>query len=421
MNSALIQEIEQSRYLVGGAVRDQLLDIPPKERDWVVVGKRAQQLIDAGFQPVGQDFPVYLHPSTKEEHALARTERKAAPGYRGFTVHASPDVTLEEDLLRRDLTINAMAQDAVGNLIDPYHGEEDLQQGILRHVSEAFVEDPVRILRIARFAARFGKWGFKVAHKTHQLMKQMVESGEVDALVPERVWQETLKALQTDHPERFFEVLRNCGALARIYPELEALFGVPQPAHHHPEIDSGIHTMMVLQQAVRLSDSPEVRFAALLHDLGKGTTPSEQWPKHHGHEKRSTHLVTRLCERLKVPKSYKSLSLTVAEYHGHYHRAEELRPATTLKVLEAADAFRRPQRFEQFLIACEADQRGRTGYEKTDFSQGATLRCAFDAAQSVSTEQILTDGFTGPAIRDELKRRRITAIEQAKCQRAATP
>lgn len=408
-----LQQIEQSRHLVGGAVRDRLLGVTPKERDWVVIGKTEQQMVEAGFEAVGKDFPVFLHPTTREEHALARTERKSAPGYRGFTVHAAPDVTLEQDLLRRDLTINAIAEAHDGSLIDPFNGEEDLQQGLLRHVSEAFSEDPVRILRIARFAARFGKWGFKVAHKTHRLMKQMVESGEVDTLVPERVWQETLKALNSDRPERYFEVLRNCGALARIFPELEALFDVPQPAHHHPEIDSGVHTLMVLQQAVRLSDKPEVRFAALVHDLGKGTTPKQEWPKHHGHEARSCKLVKQLCTRLKVPKSHRELALAVAQYHGHYHRADEMRPETILKVLEGTDAFRRPERFEEFLLACEADQRGRTGFEEAQFSQGETMRSACRAAQSVESDAILADGFEGSAIRDELKRRRSSAIRHA--------
>ena len=411
--SPLLKEIEAERYLVGGAVRDQLLGLTPKERDWVVVGRTEQQMLEAGFQSVGKDFPVFLHPNSKEEHALARTERKTAPGYRGFTVHAAPDVTLEEDLLRRDLTINAIAEGHDDTLIDPYKGEEDLQQGLLRHVSDAFSEDPVRILRIARFAARFGKWGFKVTHPTHKLMQQMVKSGEVDALVPERVWQETVKALQTERPDRYFEVLRNCGALARIFPELEALFGVPQPAHHHPEIDSGIHPLMVLQQAVKLSDKPEIRFAALVHDLGKATTPQTEWPKHHGHEARSSKLVKQLCKRLKAPKSYRELALAVAQYHGHYHRAEEMRPATILKMLEGIDAFRRAERFEEFLIACEADQRGRTGFGEAEFTQGATLRRAYAAAHSIDTKSILTDGFEGKAIREELQKRQTAAIRTA--------
>lgn len=379
----------------------------------MVVGKTPQEMITAGFRPVGRDFPVFLHPTSQEEHALARTERKSAPGYRGFTVHADPEVTLEEDLLRRDLTINAIAQDRNGNLIDPFRGEEDLQQGLLRHVSDAFSEDPVRILRIARFSARFAQWGFRVSHKTHQLMTEMVESGEVDALVPERIWQETLKALQTPHPERYFEVLRNCGALEQIFPELDALFGVPQPAHHHPEIDSGLHTLMVLQQAVKLSEKSEVRFAALLHDLGKGETPETEWPKHHNHEQRSRQLAEQLCRRLRVPNAFRELALAVAQYHGHYHRAEEMRPKTILKMLEGIDAFRRPARFEEFLIAGEADQRGRAGFEKETFTQGTTLRIAFEAAQSINTNAILDEGFEGRAIRDELQQRRGRAIDDA--------
>ena len=408
-----LQEIESSRYLVGGAVRDQRLGITAHERDWVVVGKTEAQMVAAGFQPVGKDFPVFLHPTTKEEYALARTERKRGSGYRGFVVHADPEVTLEEDLLRRDLTINAMAQDHDGTLIDPFDGEADLQQGLLRHVSEAFSEDPVRILRIARFAARFGTWGFRTAHKTHQLMKQMVSSGEVDALVPERVWQETLKALQSDRPDRYFEVLRNCGALAHIFPELDALFGVPQPAHHHPEIDSGKHTLMVLQQAVRLSDKPEIRFAALLHDLGKGATPESKWPKHHGHEAQGISLVESLCDRLKVPKRYRELALAVTQYHGHYHRAEEMRPSTILKMLEGVDAFRRPERFEDFLLACEADQRGRSGFEETHFTQGDTLRSAFRAACGIEVQAILDEGFSGPEIKKAVQQQRTAAIETA--------
>lgn len=405
--------IEKSRYLVGGAVRDQLLGISPKERDWVVVGRSEDEMLSAGFQQVGKDFPVFLHPDTHEEHALARTERKTAPGYRGFTVHADPSVTLEEDLLRRDLTINAIAQAADGSLIDPFGGKNDLQQGILRHVSDAFVEDPVRILRIARFAANFGKWDFHVAHKTHSLMKQMVKDGEVDSLVSERVWQETLKALQTERPERYFEVLRNCGALRQIFPELEQLFGVPQPSHHHPEIDSGVHTLMVLQQTVRLSNKPTIRFAALMHDLGKGTTPKSEWPKHHGHEQRGEKLVHKLCKRLKVPNEFRELALAVTKYHGHYHRAEEMRADTMVRMLEGIDAFRRPEQFEDFLVTCEADQRGRTGFENDVFTQGDTLRTALKAAQSVGTDGIIADGFTGKEIRDELRTRRTQEVKSA--------
>lgn len=418
--SETLSRIEKNRFLVGGAVRDQLLGLTPEEQDWVVVGITGEEMGAAGFQQVGRDFPVFLHPESRDEHALARTERKSAPGYRGFTVHADPDVTLEEDLQRRDLTINAMALDTDGNLIDPFNGEEDLQQGILRHVSDAFIEDPVRILRIARFAARFGQWGFRVAHPTHRLMLGMVKGGEVDALTPERVWQETLKALQTDHPARYFEVLRNCGALQRVFPELEQLFGVPQPAHHHPEIDSGIHTLMVLQQATRLSSKPTIRFAALLHDLGKGATPESEWPRHHGHEQRGIQLVRALCERLRVPNEFRNLALAVTQYHGHYHRAEEMRPETIIRMFEGLDAFRRPERFQDFLVACEADQRGRTGFEEERFTQGETLRAAYQAAQQVKTDAIIADGFEGAAIRNELHNRRAQAASTALSNRLSS-
>jgi tRNA nucleotidyltransferase (CCA-adding enzyme) len=399
-------------YRVGGAVRDRLLGITAKENDWVVVGASADDLLTQGFKPVGKDFPVFLHPQTGEEYALARTERKTAPGYHGFTFHADPSVTLEEDLLRRDLTINAMAEDADGTLIDPYNGEEDLRAGVLRHVSPAFAEDPVRILRIARFAARFARWGFHVAHGTHALMKRMIENGEVDALVAERVWQETRKALEEDIPSRFFEVLHKCDALERIFPELARLFGVPQPAHHHPEIDTGIHTLMVLDAAAKLSPDPRVRFAALVHDLGKGTTPKEEWPKHHGHEQRSVKLVRNLCERLKTPQDYRELAELVAQYHGHYHRVGEMRADTTLNVLEKIDAFRRPERFELWMLACEADQRGRPGYEDQDFYQGPLLRACYDAARSIDVQSVIADGHQGVAIQEELHRRRTAAVEK---------
>ncbi len=398
-------------YLVGGAVRDKLLGLEPKDRDWVVVGATPEQMRERGYRPVGKDFPVFLHPETREEYALARTERKTAPGYHGFAFHADPDVTLEEDLRRRDLTINAMAEDADGTIIDPFNGREDLENGRLRHVSEAFVEDPVRILRIARYAARFAKWGFRVAHPTHKLMKQMVAEGEVDALVPERVWQELERALGEAAPQRFFEVLRNCGAMARILPELEALFGVPQPKHHHPEVDSGVHTLMVLEQAARLTPDTRVRFAALLHDLGKGTTPAEEWPSHIAHEHRGVALVEQLCERLRVPRDYRELAVTVTRHHGVYHRAEELRPSTMLKLLEAVDAFRRPERLEQFLLACEADSRGRTGFEEQAFVQPDLIRRAYHAARAIDAKALVAEGFKGKELGDELGQRRIQAIK----------
>lgn len=400
-------------YLVGGAVRDTLLGLEPKERDWVVVGATPQQLQAQGYRQVGKDFPVFLHPDSHEEYALARTERKTAPGYHGFVVHASPEVSLEDDLLRRDLTINAMAQAADGQLIDPFHGQDDLAAKCLRHVSPAFVEDPVRILRVARFAARFAHLGFTVAAETIALMQDMVNAGEVDALVPERVWAETDRALSEQRPVRFFEVLRECGALARLFPEIDCLYGVPQPAEHHPEIDTGVHTMMVLQQAARLSPQPVVRFAALVHDLGKGTTPEAEWPKHIEHEERGVALVEALCQRLRTPKAYRELAVAVTRYHLHYHRAAELRPNTLLKLLNNLDAFRRPERFEQFLLACEADSRGRTGFEDAHFEQPDLLRRARDAAAGVTVQDLLAQGLSGNAIGHELDKKRIEAINSA--------
>ena len=408
-------------YLVGGAVRDSLLGIEPKDRDWVVVGATPQQMLDLGYQAVGKEFPVFLHPETKEEYALARTERKTGPGYHGFEFHASPEVTLEEDLIRRDLTINAMAQDSEGNIINPFNGREDLQDGKLRHVSSAFVEDPVRILRIARYAARFAKWGFHIAHGTHDLMKKMVASGEVDALVAERVWQELERALGENAPQRFFEVLRNCGALARIFPELEALFGVPQPKHHHPEEDSGIHTMMVLEQAAKLSPDTRVRFAALVHDLGKGTTPKEEWPRHIEHEARGVPLVEALCNRLRVPKEYRELAVLVTREHLNYHRAAELRPETMQTMLERIDAFRRPERLEQFLLACEADSRGRPGFEDHHFEQPTIYRLAYQVTNNISAKQVVDKGVSGKAVGEELRRLRIEAIKQLKANGYAVP
>ena len=400
-------------YLVGGAVRDKLLGIEPQDRDWVVVGATAQQMIDIGYRPVGKDFPVFLHPETGEEYALARTERKISPGYHGFQFHADPKVTLEEDLRRRDLTINAMAESINGTLIDPFGGRDDLDLGRLCHVSPAFSEDPVRLLRTARYAARYSRWGFRVAHSTHRLMQQMVENNEVDALVPERVWQEIVRALGEARPSRFFEVLRNCGALARILPELERLFGVPQPTHYHPEEDTGLHTMMVLEQAARLSSDPKIRFSALVHDLGKGITPQERWPSHHAHEKRGTEQVEQLCERLRVPRAYRELAIIVTRYHGIYHRAEELRPATLLELLEKVDAFRRPARLDQFLLACEADSRGRLGFEEQHFKQPHIIRRAYHAAAAVGAQEIAAEGYVGVEVGKRLRLRRIEAIRRA--------
>lgn len=401
-------------YKVGGCIRDKYLNLSVKDQDWVVVGATPGELEQQGFKPVGKDFPVFLHPETKEEYALARTERKTAPGYTGFTFYAAADVTLEDDLKRRDLTINAMAEDAQGNLIDPYNGKADLDNRVLRHVSLAFAEDPVRILRVARFAARFAELGFTVADETNQLMQQMVENGEVDALVAERVWQETVNALAEKTPARFFEVLRDCGALKKIFPEIERLYGVPQPEKYHPEIDTGIHTMMVLTQAARLSSDAAVRFAALVHDLGKGTTPKEEWPKHVSHEERGVPLVEALCDRLRVPNQFRELAIIVTRYHLHYHRAAEMRDDTFLETLEKLDAFRRPERFEQFLLACEADSRGRTGYEDADFDQAKIYREAFAAASKIEAKPFIEKGLEGSAIADAIRQKRILEIKQVR-------
>lgn len=399
-------------YLVGGYVRDKLLGRPVKDRDWVVVGATVEDMLQQGYQQVGKDFPVFLHPDSKEEYALARTERKTAPGYTGFEFHATADVTLEEDLLRRDLTINAIAESETGEFIDPYHGQRDLDMRILRHVSPAFAEDPVRILRVARFAARYAELGFQVAAETIDLMRNMVEAGEVDALVPERVWQETVNALAESRADVFIEVLRSCGALEKLFPEIERLYGVPQPEQHHPEIDTGVHTLMVLQQACKLSPDPVVRFAALVHDLGKGTTPQEEWPKHIAHEERGVPLVKALCQRLKIPNAHQELAVLVTRYHLLYHRAAELKASTLLKTLQSLDAFRRPERFEQFLLACEADSRGRTGYEDKYFNQTAIMRAALAAANGVSVKPLVEEGLQGKALADKLNLLRTEAINQ---------
>ncbi|MBW8307693.1 MAG: multifunctional CCA addition/repair protein [Thiobacillus sp.] len=369
-------------YIVGGAVRDRLLGLPVADRDHVVVGATPEEMLALGFQPVGKDFPVFLHPQTHEEYALARTERKSGRGYKGFKVYAAPEVTLEEDLLRRDLTINAMAEDETGALIDPHGGQRDLAAKTFRHVSAAFAEDPVRILRVARFAARF--IDFVVAPETLALMRQMVDNGEVDALVPERVWQEVARGLMDAQPSRMFQVLRDCGALARLFPEIDRLFGVPQPPEHHPEIDTGVHVMLVVDWAARQGFSLPVRFAALTHDLGKGVTPPEQWPRHHDHEVKSAELVRVLCERVRVPADCRDLAVAVAREHGQVHRALELRSGTLVELLERVDAFRRPDRFEEFLQACECDFRGRPGYVDKAFPAPDYLRQALQAAQAIN-------------------------------------
>jgi tRNA nucleotidyltransferase (CCA-adding enzyme) len=401
-------------YQVGGAVRDQLLGLPVSDRDWVVVGASPQQMLDLGYKQIGKDFPVFLHPKTREEYALARTERKTGPGYTGFTFHAAADVTLEDDLRRRDLTINAIAQSEAGDITDPFNGRGDLNNKILRHVSEAFAEDPVRILRLARFYARFAPLGFKIAADTMTLMQNMVSSGEVDALVPERVWQETQRALAEPQPTAFFEALRDCGALAKLFPEIDALFGVPQTKEHHPEIDSGIHTMLVLEQATLLSPEPRIRFAALLHDLGKGTTPEEEWPRHIAHEARSLPLVRQLCQRLKAPNDYRDLALMAAEFHTHCHRANELKASTLLDTLQKLDAFRRPERFEEFLLTCIADSRGRTGLEKRDYPQTDIFRRAYRIALTVDAAALARSGLKGQQLAHKLREERIKAINAAK-------
>ena len=399
-------------YLVGGAVRDALLGLQVKERDWVVVGSTRDELLRLGYREVGRDFPVFLHPETHEEYALARRERKIAPGYRGFTVEFGPEVTLEEDLARRDLTINAIAQTSDGALLDPFGGKRDIESRVLRHVSAAFVEDPVRVLRLARFGARFTPLGFRIDPETMSLMRSMVARQEVDALVAERVWQETEKALQEPAAGTFFKVLRECGALARIYPELDALFGVPQPPRWHPEIDTGVHTLMVLDQAVKLSPETRVRFAALVHDLGKGATPPAEWPSHRGHEERSVALIESLAARLRIPGDYRELALIVARYHGIVHRAFELKPKTVVNLLEQSDAIRRPERFAQALLACEADSRGRLGLEKTPYPQRPYLQAARDAAATIKpTPEDIADQV-GPLIAERIHQRRLKAITE---------
>lgn len=408
-------------YLVGGAVRDQLLGLPVRERDWVVVGATPNELEALGYRRVGRDFPVYLHPDTNEEYALARTERKTGSGYRGFQVHADPSVTLEEDLQRRDLTINAIAQTADGKVLDPLGGRAHLQARLLHHVSDAFREDPVRILRVARFAARFHELGFRVAPATQDLMRAMVRASEVAALVPERVWQETASALAEPRPDVYVQVLRDCGALNVIFPEVDALFGVPQPPQWHPEIDTGVHVLLTLREAARLSFSTEVRFAVLVHDLGKGTTPKAELPQHAGHEQRGIELVLELCQRLAVPNRFRDLAVAVARNHGLCHRALELRPVTLLNLLESLDAFRRGHRVPEFLDACEADARGRTGLEERPYPQRELVFSAWQAALAVDTRAVAGpggagEGLSGEALGEAIRQARLTAVTAAREQ-----
>jgi len=397
------------RYLVGGAVRDARLGLPVKERDWVVVGATPEEMVAQGYRPVGKDFPVFLHPKTQEEYALARTERKSGRGYHGFQFHTGPEVTLEDDLWRRDLTVNAMAQGEDGTLVDPHGGQRDLDARLLRHVSPAFAEDPVRILRIARFAARFASLGFRVADETMELMRSMVEAGEVDHLVAERVWKETERALMEPRPGTFFEVLHACGALARVMPELAALSGVPQRADYHPEVDTLVHTLMCVDAAVRAQHGIEVRIATLLHDLGKAATPKGELPSHRGHDMRGLPLVKQFCERLRVPNGARDLALMVTRDHLLVHKVRELRPKTLLELLKRFDAFSKSARFEQALNACECDARGRLGFEDDPYPQTDYLRAAAKAA-AVANADVLADGFTGPAVSEEIARRRLAQL-----------
>ncbi|RAP58599.1 multifunctional CCA addition/repair protein [Oleiagrimonas sp. MCCC 1A03011] len=400
-------------YLVGGAVRDKLLQRPVADRDYVVVGARPEELIEAGYKPVGSDFPVFLHPESGEEYALARTERKSGRGYHGFTFHAEPTVTLEQDLIRRDLTINAMAEDADGALVDPFGGAADLEARVLRHVSPAFAEDPVRVLRVARFAARYAPLGFRVARETMALMQRMTADGEIDHLVPERVWAETRKALREPQPSAFLQVLRQAGALRVLFPEIDALYGVPQRAEYHPEIDTGVHVELVVDMAARLAPGDDlVGFCALVHDLGKARTPEAEWPRHIMHEQRGTEPVRALAKRLKLPTDYRDLGLLVCREHLHAHRALQLKPKTVLGLLDKLDALRRPQRLETFLTACEADARGRTGHADDAYPQADFLRAARAAAVTVTAAPFIEQGLQGPAIGEAMQRARTRAIAE---------
>lgn len=405
-------------YLVGGAVRDQLLSLPIKDKDWVVVGATPEQLLEQGFQPVGKDFPVFLHPQTKQEYALARTERKAGQGYTGFICDSNPNVSLEQDLLRRDLTINAIAQDSQGRFYDPYGGIQDLQQRLLRHVSPAFSEDPLRVLRVARFAARFHYLGFKVAEETLILMQQISQTGELSTLSAERVWRETEKALNENNPDIYFQVLQQVGALAVLFPELDKLNGVPNPAKHHPEIDSFIHSLMVLQQATQLSQhhphKSAVRFAAICHDLGKGLTPKSLYPHHYGHEQKGLIPLAHLCQRLKVPNEFTQLAQICCQYHSHIHRAYELRPETIIKLFNHIDVWRKPERLQDLLLVCQADSQGRLGFEQRPYPQKEYIAEAYQLARQVDIQQIIAEGYQKQGIKNELNKRRIQVIRDYK-------
>ena len=401
-------------YLVGGAVRDELLGIEVKDRDWVVVGATPEQMTALGYKAVGKEFPVFIHPDTGEEYALARTERKTGPGYRGFVFDTSDGITLEQDLERRDITINAIAKDGNGNLIDPFNGRKDLEDRIIRHVSDAFAEDPLRVLRVARFAAQFN---FPIAGETQSLLTEISATNELQTLTPERVWVETEKALQAPQPRRYFEALRECNALAVLFPEVNDLFGVPQPERHHPEIDSGVHTLMALEQATGLSADTEVRFAALVHDLGKAATPKKIWPSHHGHEERGVELINKLCERLRIPNRHRELAVLVSRYHLDCHRINEMKATTVLRKLEGLDAFRRPERFDKFLLACEADARGRKGMERQGYPQAGLFRKYRDACLAIDTKSPDFKGLEGPQIAEHIRAKRIEAIKMVKARK----
>lgn len=405
-------------YLVGGAVRDQLLGLPVKDRDFLVVGATAEQLLAQDFQQVGADFPVFLHPETKEEYALARQERKQGKGYNGFICDFSPTVTLEQDLIRRDLTINAIAQDEAGKIFDPYGGVQDLENRILRHISAAFSEDPLRVLRVARFAARFHTFGFTIADETLALMQELSSSGELENLTAERIWLETAKAFAEESPQVYFNVLRQVGALKVLFPEIDKLFGVPQPPQHHPEIDSGIHTLMVLKQAKQLAKNAEnptaLLFSAICHDLGKGLTPTDILPHHYGHEVKGIKPTRNLANRLKVSSEIKEFAVLVTEYHTHCHKMAELRPETVIKLFNALDVWRKPQRFFDFLLACEADAKGRLGFENREYSQAELAKKYYQAAMQVDVQQVIQDGFEKQGIKEEMNKRRAYAVKKLK-------
>lgn len=398
-------------YKVGGAVRDRLLGKPVADTDWVVVGATTDEMLIKGYRPVGTDFPVFLHPLTGEEYALARTERKTGRGYGGFVFHAAPDVTLEEDLIRRDLTINAIAEDKDGHLTDPFHGQRDLEARVLRHVSPAFAEDPLRVLRVARFAARYAPDGFTIAPETMELMRELSASGELEALTPERSWKEISRALMEKEPQVFIQVLRECGALKVLMPEIDMLFGIPQPEAHHPEIDTGLHVLSVLHQSAIHGQPLNVRWACLLHDLGKGLTPEEDWPRHSAHEHKGLKAIKTVNLRFKVPKDCQELALLVGQYHTHGHRALELKPSTLFDLLQSFDVYRRPQRFEEFIVACEMDARGRKGFEDRDYPQARYLRGAAEAARQVAVQPLLDQGYQGQELGEALKRERLDTLK----------